>query len=67
MLQALQPNGKPKQKQFANNKLEQISEDEVFLKQICFSNKTTFHVLGKLNKQNVTIWGSERLHVIRKL
>ena len=30
MLQRLQPNAKPKRKEFADNKLQQISEDEEF-------------------------------------
>ena len=67
MLQRLQPNDKPKQKEFADNMLQQISEDEEFLKRICFSDKATFHVSGKLNKHKVRIWGSEHLHEIREL
>ena len=47
--------------------LQQISKDEEFLKRICFSDETTFHVSGKLNKHNVRIWGSEQPHEIRKL
>ena len=53
MLQALQPNDMPRQKEFAVNKLQRISED-------CFSNEATFHVSEKLNKHNVRIWGSVR-------
>ena len=60
MLQALQPNDMPRQKEFAVNMLQRISEDEAFLKQVCFSDETTFHVSGKLNKHNVRIWGSVR-------
>ena len=43
MLQRLQPNDKSKRKQFADNMLQRISEDEEFLKRICFSDKATFH------------------------
>ena len=60
MLQALQPNDMPRRKEFAVNMLQQISEDEAFLKQVCFSDEATFHVSGKLNKHNVRIWGSVR-------
>ena len=67
MLQRLQPNDKPKQKEFADNMLQQIPEDEEFLKQICFSDGATFHVSGKLNKHNVRIWGSKHSHEIREL
>ena len=59
MLQRLQPNDTPKRKEFADNMLQQISEDEEFLKRICFSDEATFHVSGKLNKHSVRIWGSK--------
>ena len=39
--------------------LQRISEDEAFLKRVCFSDEATFHVSGKLNKHNVRIWGLE--------
>ena len=58
MLQALQPNDMPRRKEFAVNMLQRISEDEAFLKRVCFSDEATFHVSGKLNKHNVRIWGS---------
>ena len=58
MLQALQPNDMPRRKEFAVNMLQRISEDEAFLKRVCFSDKATFHVSGKLNKHNVRIWES---------
>ena len=38
MLQALQPNDKPRQKEFAVNMLQRISEDEAFLKRVGFSD-----------------------------
>ena len=38
MLHALQPNNMPRQKEFAVNMLQQISEDEAFLKRVCFSD-----------------------------
>ena len=60
MLQALQPNDKPRRKEFVVNMLQQISENEAFLKRVCFSDEATFHVSGKLNKHNVRIWGSVR-------
>ena len=60
MLQALQPNGMPRRKEFAVNILQRISEDETFLKRVFFSDEATFHVSGKLNKHNVRIWESVR-------
>ena len=47
--------------------LKRISEDEAFLKRVCFSDEATFHVTGKLNKHNVRIWESENLHATREL
>ena len=45
----------------------EISEDEKFLKRICFTDEATFHVSGKLNKHNVGFWASEHPHGIREL
>lgn len=67
LLQALEPNDKPRRKEFAVNMLERISEDETFLRRVCFSDEATFHVSGKLNKHNVRIWGSEHPHVTREI
>ena len=67
MLQALQLNDMPRRKEFAVNMLQRISEDEAFLKLVCFSDEATFHVSGKLNKHNVRIWGSENPHASREL
>ena len=67
LLQALQPNDMPRRKEFAVNMLQQNSEDEAFLKRVCFSDEATFHVSGKLNKHNARIWGSETPHVSREL
>ena len=46
MLKALQPNDMPKQKEFAANMLQRISEDKAFLKLVCFSDEATFHFKG---------------------
>ena len=67
LLQALEPNDKPRQNEFAVNMLEQISEDTNFLTQVCFSDEATFLVSGKLNTHNVRIWGSEHPNVTKEL
>ena len=67
MSQALQPNDMPRRKEFAVNMLQRISEDEAFLKRVCFSDEATFHVSGKLNKHNVRICGSENPYATRGL
>ena len=66
MLQAIQPNDMPRRKEFAVNMLQRISEDEAFLKRVCFSDEATFHVSGKLNKHNVRIWRLENPHANRE-
>ena len=38
MFQALQPNDMPRPKEFEVNMLQQISEDEAFLKRVYFSD-----------------------------
>jgi hypothetical protein len=41
--------------------LEKLVENNEFLRKIMFSDEA-FHVSGKVNKQNVRIWGSEYPH-----
>jgi len=67
LLQAFEPNDKPKRREFAEEMLGRISEDEAFLKRVCFSDEATFHVSGKLHRHNVRIWGSEHPHETREL
>ena len=67
MLQALQPNDMPRRKEFAVNMLQRISEDEAFLRRVCFSDEATFRVSRKLNKRNVKICGSENPYASREL
>ncbi|GFS67808.1 uncharacterized protein NPIL_583641 [Nephila pilipes] len=38
--------------------LHHVDVDEGFLKQVCFSDRSTFHVSGQLNRDNERIWGS---------
>jgi hypothetical protein len=37
-----------------------------FLKKIMFTDEATFHVLGKVRRHNVRIWGTENPHVGRE-
>jgi hypothetical protein len=46
--------------------LEKLDKDNEFLRKIMFSDEATFHVSGKVNKQNVCIWGSEHPHTTVK-
>ncbi|GBM01363.1 hypothetical protein AVEN_135788-1 [Araneus ventricosus] len=38
-----------------------------YLNRICFSDESTFHVSGMVNRHNVHIWGSENPHVPAQL
>lgn len=67
LVQALEPNDRPRRTEFAFDMLEQIAEDPNFLNLICFSDEATFHVSGKVNKHNTRIWGSEQPYVFREI
>ena len=43
---------------------QNLCGDDDFLKELQFSDEATFHVRGKVNKQNVHIWGTEKPHRI---
>jgi hypothetical protein len=57
--QAITPDKRVARKEFAVTTLEKLDEDNEFLRKIVFFDEATFHVSGKVNKQNVRIWGSE--------
>lgn len=40
---------------------------EAFLKRVCFSDDTSFHVSGKLNRHNMRTCGSEYSYLAREL
>ena len=62
LLQALKPEDKPRQKEFAVTMLDRLDSDPGFLKRVYFSDELTFHVSGLLNRHNLRIWGSENPH-----
>ena len=43
--------------------LNRLDSDPGFLKRVCFSDESMFHVFGLLNRHNLRIWGSENSHV----
>jgi hypothetical protein len=49
-------------KEFAMTILENLDKDNEYLRKIMLSDEVTFHVSGKVNIQNVCIWGSEHPH-----
>ena len=42
--------------------LDRLDSNPGFLKRVCFSDESKFHVSGLLNRHNLRIWGSESLH-----
>ena len=49
-------------KKFAVTMLDRLDSDSGFLKRVCFSDESTFHVSGLLNRHNLRIWCSENPH-----
>jgi hypothetical protein len=44
--------------------IKQCEVDEVVGDYPIFSDETTFHLAGKVNKKNIHIWGTEQSHVV---
>ena len=49
-------------KRICSDDAGQVRFRPAFLKRVCFSDKSTFHISGLLNRHNLRIWGSENLH-----
>ncbi|PNF28849.1 hypothetical protein B7P43_G04437 [Cryptotermes secundus] len=62
LLQALRANDKVKRVEFCD-RMPKNMEDELFLLRVIFSDETTFHLSGKVNRHNVRIWGLQNPHV----
>ena len=67
LVQALKPEDKLRQKEFAVTMLDRLDSDPQFLKRVCFCDESKFHVSGLLNRHNLKIWGSENPHDTRGL
>lgn len=63
LLHAIKETDKPKRFEFASDMLNEIENDQQFLKRIVFSDEATFHVCGHVHRYNVRIWASENPHV----
>ncbi|KAJ4449915.1 hypothetical protein ANN_01322 [Periplaneta americana] len=48
------------------NDKHKTEEDGALLDKVCFSDKTTFHMCGKVNRHNYCIWGSENPREVEK-
>jgi hypothetical protein len=61
-VRAIVPDVRIAHNQFAATMLEKLDKDNEFLKKTTFSDQATFPVSGKVNKQNIDMWGSEHPH-----
>ena len=55
---------KHKRLTFAASVLDKIDENNSYLVHICFSDESTFHISGIVNRHNCRIWGSENPSVV---
>jgi len=56
LVQALRPNDKQKRVEYCD-RMPQNMEDDTFLPRLIFSDEASFCLSGKVNRQNVRIWG----------
>ena len=47
--------------------LHRVDSDPGFLKRVCISDESTFHVSELINRRNSRIWGSQNPHEIYEL
>ena len=62
--QKIKHDDKHKRLTFAASVLDKIDENNSYLDHICFSDESTFHISGKVNRHNCRIWGSENPSVV---
>jgi hypothetical protein len=60
LLQSLSGQDKTTRRDFCTEMQERCEEDG-FSESLIFSDESTFHISGKVNKENVHIWGTENL------
>lgn len=65
-LSKLKPNYLILHTAFAKHMLDRIEYSENYLKIICFSDETTFHLSGKVNRHICRIWGRENPRLVIK-
>ena len=46
--------------------MQVMLEEDEFDDRLVFSDEATFHVIGKVNKHNTRIWGTEHPHAIQE-
>jgi len=57
-MQLLKPTDHIDQSNFCIN-MQDAMKEEGFLDHVVFSDESTFHISGKVNRHNVRIWGTE--------
>ena len=62
LLQAVKPEDKPRRKEFAVTMLHRLDSDPGFLKRVCFSDESMFHVSELISRHHSRIWGSQNPH-----
>ena len=67
LVQKLQPNDLPPRYEFASDMLLKIDIENGYMQKVVFTDESTFHVCGIVNRHNCHIWGSEHPHVVREL
>ena len=58
LMQLLKPTDHIDQSNFCIN-MQDAMKEEGFLDHVVFSDESTFHISGKVNRHNVRIWGTE--------
>jgi len=64
LLHHIKPDDHRKRTDFAVEILSLIEENDNYLNLMLFSDESTFHVCGKVNRHNCRIWGSENPHQV---
>jgi hypothetical protein len=61
LVQTLTPADRVKRRKFCEE-MQLKTEEGGFVERVIFSDEVTFHISGKVNRQNVRIWGTEQPH-----
>jgi hypothetical protein len=64
LLHHIKPDDHRKRTDFTVEMLSRIEENDSYLDLVLFSDESTFHVCGKVNRNNCRIWGSENPHQV---
>jgi hypothetical protein len=62
ILQQLKPTDKVRRYDFCCNFLGKLANDDTIVNKLVFGDKATFHLSGRVNRNNQRIWGSENPH-----